>query len=480
MITTKNRDSGIILGLMAFAGTLIVYVETMIVPAIPVFIKFFDTTYDNVSWVITAYIITGTVAAGIFGKLGDVFGKRRVFLILSLIYAIAVSFGGFATTLDELIAIRVIQGIGFGMFPLAYAIINDVVPKRELALAQGIMSATFAVGAGIGLVIGAYITEYFGWQWSYHSAIPVAFALFILSYFYLKDYAEPVREKIDFDGVALLGIPLVFLIFGLSEGQTYGWTSITIISMFILSGILFYIFVRYESNAENPFINIQLVRKRNVLIANFVGLFAMSGMYFLFFTVPTLLQDPEPAGFGKTILESGIIMLPATVMAMVSAPLASLETEKKGPKASMITGLSIGLISFIMLIFFRSTIFDIIYAAVVLGIGFSFILVGVINLLLISTPNERAGEATGMNTVFREIGMSIAPAIAGSIESMYSVPVIISILPYSMGSLNYIPVFYDFPSSRAFTMVYIIGIIFVIISIGISSLIKNTRGELNE
>ena len=204
---------------MAFAGMLIIYVETMIVPAIPIFIKFFHSKYNDVSWILIAYIISGTVSAGIFGRVADIIGKRRVFLILSLVYAIAVSFGGFAKTLDELIAIRVVQGLGFGMFPIAFAIINDVVPRKRLALAQGILSATFAIGSGIGLVLGAYITETLGWQYSYHTAIPAAFLLFILSFIYLKDYAKPRKEKIDFIGVALLGIPLTLFIYAISEVQ---------------------------------------------------------------------------------------------------------------------------------------------------------------------------------------------------------------------------------------------------------------------
>jgi EmrB/QacA subfamily drug resistance transporter len=480
MENLQKSDIVRIVALMAFSGTLIVYVETMIVPAIPVFITYFNTTYNNVSWILTAYLITGTIAAGIFGKLGDVFGKRKVFLILSLIYAISVSMGGFATSLDELVAIRVIQGVGFGMYPLAYAIINDVVPKSKLALAQGLMSATFAVGAGIALVLGAYITETFSWQWSYHAIAPVAFALFILSYFFLKDNTAPVKEKIDFVGVGIMASGLVMLIFALSEGNTYGWTSPLIVSLFILAIIAFYVFVKYEIHIKYPFIDMKLLKSKNVLIANFVGLFTMAGMYFLLFTVPTLLQDPAPSGFGKTILESGLIMLPATILAMVFAPVAARITDLKGPKTSILIGLLVSFVAFILLLFDRSTVIDIVEAATILGSGFSFVLVGIINLLLTSTPDSKSGEATGMNTVFRELGMTIAPAIGGTFETMYSINVIIGLIPYKFDGFPFIPVTYGFPSATAYNFTYITGIVFLLIAVLLTTLIENKRDDNNE
>jgi EmrB/QacA subfamily drug resistance transporter len=479
MENLQKNDITRIVALMAFSGTLIIYVETMIVPAIPVFIKFFDTTYNNISWILTAYLITGTISAGIFGKLGDVYGKRKVFLILSFVYAVSVSFGGFAQTLDELIAIRVVQGIGFGMYPLAYAIINDVVPRSRLALAQGLMSATFAVGAGLALVIGAYITETYSWEWSYHVMIPVSFLLFILSYFYLKDSVKPVRQKIDIPGVTILSVSLASFIFALSEGNTFGWGSPLIISLFIISIIGFYAFVVQESRSKYAFINMKLLKSRNILIANFVGLFTMAGMYFLFFTVPTLLQDPEPSGFGKSILESGLIMLPSTIFAMLFAPLAAKITDSKGPKASILIGLAVSSLAFLMLLLDRGTVLDIIEAATVLGSGFSFVLVGIINLLLISTPPSKAGEGTGMNTVFRELGMTIAPAIGGTLETIYSEQVIIGLIPYKFDGFSFIPVTYGFPSSTAYNLIYITGIIFILVAVLLTTLVSK-EGEKYE
>jgi EmrB/QacA subfamily drug resistance transporter len=470
----SRRSINITIALMAFSGLLIIYVETMIVPAIPVFIKFFHTTYSDVSWILTAYIISGTVSAAIFGKVADIAGKKKVFLILGIIYTIAVSFGGFTHTLDELIAVRAVQGLGFGMIPIAFAIINDVVPREKLALAQGIMSATFAIGSGIGLVLGSFITETLGWQWDFHTAIPVSIILLVLVYIYIRESTVTRKQKIDFAGVAMLGSGLVLLIFGLSEGQHFGWYSHLIIGIFILSFIIFAAFTYLESHYKYAFIDMKLLRKRNIFLSNIVGLFAMAAMYFLFFTVPTLLQDPSPTGFGKTVFISGLILFPATIMNMVFAPVAARIIRKRSARLSILLGLTVDVIGFALLYLYRATIPEILLDTMFVGAGIAMMLVGIINVLLTSTPREKAGEATGMNTVFRDIGMSIAPAVGGAIETIYTVNVTVGVK-----FINGLPVKIQeaFPDATAYNYIYLIGVIFVIFGFIFTALIKKNSSK---
>ncbi|WP_201796942.1 MFS transporter [Thermoplasma sp. Kam2015] len=477
-----NNHSARTIAISAFAGLLVTYVETMITPALPILVSFFDTNYDHLSWIITAYIISGTVSSAIFGRLADMYGKKNVFLILAIFYTIAVSFGGFAKTLEELIIIRTVQGIGMGMFPVSFALINDQVPKDRLALAQGIVSSTFSGGAAIGLVVGAWITQNYGWQWSYHSSIPVAILLVILAAIYLHDESTRRPAKIDFVGVGSLGFAIVSFILALSEGEYWGWTSPSIIGLFLLSLVMFAVFVFYEKNAAEPFIRMDLLRIRNVFLANITGLFAMSGMFFLFYTVPSMLQDPEPAGFGVSIVESGLILLPAAILNMAFAPLAAKVTTNRGPKNAIIIGLIILLFSYLGLYYNRNSTISILEDASVMGMGISFIFVGVINLLLISVPKERSGESTGMNVVFRNIGTSLAPAIGGVLETLYVSYVIIGAIPGNFHGLPVIPIMHSFPSSQAYDGIYIIGMAFVLIALVLSMFMKNvvvSRGDEN-
>ena len=480
-----TRNAKLTIGIMAMMGILITYVETMITPALPILVNDFHTNYDKLSWVITAYILAGTVSAAIFGRLADIYGKKKIFIILAGVYTIAVSFGGFATNLEQFIIVRAVQGIGMGMFPVAYALLNDKVPKEGLALAQGIISSTFTGGAAIGLVLGAYITQYYGWQWSYHSAIPVAFALLIAAAIVIKESPVRRQETIDFAGVFTLSMSVIFLILGLSEGEYWGWESLSIFATFILSILSFIAFLFIEKTVKMPFIELRLLKVRNIFLANIAGLFAMTGMFFLFYTVPVLLQDPSPSGFGLPVFRSGIIMLPAAIASMVFAPLSARITNVRGPKVTILIGGVVLFLSYLALLFNRQTTISILEDTTLLGISLSFVFVGVINILLISTPRKDAGVSTGMNVVFRNIGSAIAPAIGGVIESTYVMPVLLGVYNYPVGGMPFFPIFDTFPSSMAYDYIYIIGLVFLAIMVILTLFMKNEilgkrKGEKSE
>jgi MFS family permease len=473
MSSTFSRHATLTIVTMAFMGVLVTYVETMITPALPTLVNFFSTNYDTLSWVITAYILSGTVSAAIFGRLADMYGKKRIFVILAIVYSLAVTLGGFAQNLDQFIAVRAVQGLGIGMFPVAFALLNDQVPKRNLALAQGILSSTYIAGAAVGLVGGAWITQNLGWEWSYHSAIPFAYFLAILSATTLRDSPRGLKERVDYIGVAVLSIGLIALILGISEGEYWGWLSPSIIGLFLTSTLMLFGFVFAESRVSHPFISMKLLRIRNVLLSNFAGLFAMSAMFFMFFTVPPMLEDPIPAGFSETVLTAGLSMLPAALTAMGFAPVSALVTRNRGPKTSILIGNSLIFVAFIAFYFNRASVTAILENATLVGVGMSFVFVGVINILLLSTPQSEAGASTGMNVVFRNIGSAIAPAVGGVLETTFVQYAIVAYMPGKIAGLSFIPLFEKFPSAEAFNNVYLVGIGFLIASIISAVMMKN-------
>ena len=456
-----SRHAGLTIAIMAFMGILIMYVETMVIPAIPVLEVDFSTNYDYLSWVITAYVISGTIAAAIFGRLADIYGKKRIFVIIAFVYTVSVSFGGFAQNLAEFVAVRAVQGLGMGMFPVAFALLNDQIPKEELPLAQGIVSSTFMGGAALGLVLGSWITQNYGWQWSYHSAIPVAIALTVLSLIFLRDSSARLSERIDYAGVLLLSSGVLLLILGLSEGEYLGWTSFAVITIFVLSVVLILLFIMAEMRFDQPFISMKLLAVRNVFLSNFTGLFALSGMFFLFYTIPQLLQDPVPYGFGMTVVLSGWLMLPMALVSMGFAPLSAVVTRHYGPKITILISTVLLFSSFLMLYFHRGTELDVLEDVVLLGVGMSFMFVGVINILIVSSPPGETGASTGMNVVFRNIGTAIAVAIAGVIETTYS-----ATLPIGGTVLSV-------PTATAFNYVYLFGMVFLGVSVIFTLLMRN-------
>ncbi len=460
---------------MAFAGLLITYVETLVTPALPVLRKDFQTNYANLSWVITAYIISGTASSALFGRLSDTYGKKRIYVMLTVVYAFAISAGGFAQTLSEFIIIRAIQGLGMGLFPIAFSLLYEQLPREKLALAQGIVSSTFSAGAAVGLVGGAVITQDLGWQYAYHTAIPLAFTLTILAAFVLKDTSIRKKESIDYLGVTFLSSGIVSVLVPLSQGEYWGWLSFPTLFMFSLGGILLLAFVIQESRTHMPFISMKLLKIKNIFLSNLVSIFAMGSVFFLFYSVAPMLQDPEPSGFGTSIVESGLIMLPASVLNMVFAPLAAMITTNDGPKRAILIGSMILLISYLALLTNRASIFAVLEDTIIMGIGLSFIFVGIINMVLIALPGTKAGEATGMNTVFRNIGSVMAPAIGGVLETTFTTGVMVGAIPLSQIPGGIYPVMYSFPSQTAFTYIFLIGMVFLIIGVLVTLMMDDLR-----
>src|SRR3989449_1687115 len=184
----KIRTSAwITLAILGSTVLITMYGETMLLPAIRDIIKDFDISYTTSSWILTAYLISGAVSTPIVGKLSDIYGRKKMVAIILIIYIIGISAGGVSTNISFLLIARVIQGIGISMFPIAFGIIRDQLPKEKLAVGVGIFSSMFAAGSVVGLAAGGNIIQSFGWHATFLSIVPVAIILWVIIYRFIRD-----------------------------------------------------------------------------------------------------------------------------------------------------------------------------------------------------------------------------------------------------------------------------------------------------
>ena len=169
---TANRSSWAILGILSCLGLIVMFDETMILPAIPDFIQNFNISYSTSSWLLSAYIIAAAVMTPIGGKLSDIYGKKRILLAIMATYTIGIVLGRFATNIEFMLVARALQGIGMAMFPIAFGIIREVLPENKFATGQTIFSSTFPAGAILGLIGGAVIIQNFGWSATFLAILP--------------------------------------------------------------------------------------------------------------------------------------------------------------------------------------------------------------------------------------------------------------------------------------------------------------------
>ena len=171
---------------------MVMYGETMLVPAIPTLIKDFNITYSTSSWILTTYLLTGAVMTPIAGKLSDIYGKKRVLLVIMIVYAAGGPIAGFSTSISTMIIARALQGVGISMFPIAFSIVRDQFPREKMAIGQGIITSMFAGGAVIGLSVGGFIIQHYGWQYTFFTVIPIVIALFFIVWRFI--HVDPILQ----------------------------------------------------------------------------------------------------------------------------------------------------------------------------------------------------------------------------------------------------------------------------------------------
>lgn len=421
-ISEKNFDKKYaykVLVLLAILAAFVMYVDIMLTPSLPSIGEQYSVDSATASLIISLYLVFGTAIMPVIGKLGDIYGKKRILMYVLIAYSVMVGITSFTQNFTLLLVSRTFQGIGLSMFPLAFSLVREEFPRELVPRAQGLIAGMFGGGIAIGLVAGAYIANSFGWQANYHIALPFIILITILIFFIAREsvFRHP-KTKLDYLGAAWLGTALAAIVMGASEGPNWGWSSFWVLLM-VIGGILAIIpLVFVERRREAPILDQELLSKRNVLISNLMIILVSIGMYIAFLAISYELEYPSPVGFGFDILTTGLYLLPlAIVMLAIAYPIGIL-ISKFGVKRFLSLGAILGGLGFLLMSFANSPA-QIDMFLVVAAVGQGLMMVSTQNLLVLSVDPYKMGSATSLNSVFRNLGASMGPAVAGSLMSTF-------------------------------------------------------------
>jgi MFS family permease len=459
--TEKGRSTGVLLIIIPIIF-LITYVTSMLLPAIPVIQKDFATTATTAAWITSGFLIVGTGVSPLFGKLGDVYGKKRMLLVALVCFTIGVGLAGFSTSIYMLVLAMAVAGVGYAILPLALGMVSDLFPKDRVAMMQGLLMASAAIGGTLGLVGGSYVVQNLGWQYLLYTSLVGGAVLVGLAAIFLKETLRRVKTKVDYLGAFTLTGGAALLLVYMSEGQSLGWHSYESLVFLVLGLLLTACFFALEHGKASPLIQLGLLRIRNVFVANIAGTIAGLANYLLFFGFVYYAELPQPFGLGFSILSTGLALVPATLAMIVVGPIMGRVVTRSGPKPVLLTGSSALVLGMLLFIFNRSSAVGIMIDAVVSSVGIVCMLVPIVNMVTSSLPNENVATGVGINTMLQNLGKSVGPILATVFLTAYTVP-----LTKVVGGESVVVA--NLPSSIAFNAIFALGIGFAVV-VAIASL----------
>ncbi len=420
-----RNEMSFILVILSLIAIMIMFTESMLIPSLTTIQAEFNSTATWTSWILSIYLVVGAVSTPIFGKLGDTYGKKKLLVLCMSLYTVGVVANGFAWNIQSLLAFRALQGLGMGMFPLAYALIRDEFPAEKVAMATGIVSAMFGVGTAIGLVVGAWISDNYGWRMTYHAVVPLAIGVTLLAAYRLHE--SPVRNpsRVDLIGAGTFSVAILAFLVAMTEGERWGWTSVNTLGLIAVAFIFSVLFVFVESRVREPMIDLAVLSKRNVFFTNISAFVVGLGMFMMFQAVTYLVRTPPPVGFGSSIFEAGLLQVPGSILLLIAGPLAGVLVNKRGAKTPLVLGSIVLSISFLYFYLMHGTQAQIVLGLMIMSVGMGFMMVSMINIIVQSVSQIETGIATAMNTIFRTVGGVVGPTIAGVFLARYVSPLII-------------------------------------------------------
>jgi len=421
---TRRAGGTAIVLFLSLGGLSFAVLQSLVAPALGTIGQDLGVETSDASWVLTAYLLSAAVLTPILGRLGDMVGKRKVLIVILALLLVGTVLAALAPNLLVLILGRILQGAAGAVMPLSIGIVRDELPKERVSVTIGLLSAIFGIGAGVGIVAAGPIVEALSWHWLFWlPAILVAIAL-LGAIFGIPESKVRTPGRLDFAGTAILSISLVSLLLAISEGAKWGWGDGKTIGLIILGAVGLVVFVFVELRVANPLIDIHLFQHRGVWTAHVAALAFGFAMFGTFILVPTLLQLPTVLGFGfgKTVTESGLYLLPTVVAMVISGVVAGILIRRIGPKIPMIIGAVAVTAAFVIPAIAHGEEWQILVSGVLTGIGIGMALAATSNAIVESVPAAQTSEAISANTVLRTIGSSVGTAVIAALISSSVTP----------------------------------------------------------
>ena len=419
---TRARSPWIILSVLCLGLFMLLLDGTIVNVAIPHIMTSLDTDLAGVEWVMNGYILVYAVALVTLGRIGDLYGRRLLFVVGMGLFTAASLACGLASSIEMLIAFRVVQGVGgAAMMPQTLSIIAAVFPADRRGAAMGLWGAVSGLATAIGPSLGGVIVDSTSWRWIFLINLPIGIVSVVLALRLVPESKSPGSvTSLDLPGVGLISVAIFCLTFALIEGQSLGWTSATILGLFAGSLLAFVVFYFRERAERQPLIDFSLFRSIDFAAGNLTGLLLSFGMMGVFFTIPIFLQTV----LGFSALKAGAVMSPMSVAIMVSAPFAGRLSDRLGGRWLITAGMLILALGIAWMAGLNPSgeglrpttgVLDLMVPFILSGIGIGLAIAPTTSAVMATAPADRIGNASGVLSTGRQLGSLMGIAVLGAV-----------------------------------------------------------------
>ncbi|MEU1261046.1 MFS transporter [Streptomyces cellulosae] len=418
--TTPVRPSGragaAVVPVLAFAGIVVAVMQTLLVPVIKDLPHLLDTAPADATWVLTSTLLSGAVATPIMGRLGDLFGKRRMLVVSLAVMVVGALVSAATSDLLVMIAGRTLQGFAMGAIPLGIGLMRDMLPRERLGSAMALMSSSIGVGGGLALPAAALVAQHTDWHALYLGAAGLGLIAIALTLAVVPE--SPLRAKGSFDLPGALGLTAGLLLFLLpvSKGSDWGWTSGTTLGLFGAAAVVLLLWGLMELRVSAPLVDLRTTARREVLLTNLASIMVGVSFFVVSLVLPQLLQLPTSSdGLGQSMVVAGLCVAPLGLTMMFTAPVYARLSSRYGPKTTLIIGLLVIAAGYGGGLGLMSAAWQTVVTSVVLGAGIGLAYSSLPALIVGAVPASETGAANGLNTLMRSIGTSVSSAVIGMV-----------------------------------------------------------------
>lgn len=420
----SRRNHNVTFSVLALSALAYSFLQSTVLPALPAIEHDLHASATATAWLLTGFLLSSSVLTPIVGRLGDMFGKKRILVGVLLLLTFGSVVSALATSISVLIAGRVLQGSAGAVFPLAYGIIRDEFPIERGSHGIALISSILGVGTGAGIVLAGPIISNFGYHFLFW--IPLVMVVGALIATILVVPESPVRSpgRVDWKGAAGLTIWLTVLLLGVSQAAEWGWGDVRTLGLIAGGLVLAAGWVWQEMRTHQPLIHIGLMRIRGVWTVNAAAALVGCGMYSAFIIIPEFVETPTSAGygFGASVSEAGLFMLPATLCMLIGGPLASWLGSRIGSRRTLVAACLLVAAAFGVFAVAHDARIDVYLSTALIGLGIGLAWAALANRIVEAVPPTQTAVATGVNTVMRTVGGAAgtqagATIIAGTVAA---------------------------------------------------------------